>query len=88
MTIRTSRREVTFRSPFSMPGLDGEHPAGTYIVETDEERLEQMSFPAYHRIATSMIIPRGAGSYQKFPIDPADLEAAQRRDAEAAAPGS
>ena len=83
MTLRTSRREVTFRHPFSLPGLDGEHPAGRYIVETDEELLEQMSFPAYHRIATSMIIPRGAGSYQMVRVDPADLEAAQQRDAEA-----
>ncbi len=84
MTLRTSRRGLTFRFPFSLPGLDGEHPAGTYIVETDEELLEQMSFPAYHRVATSIIIPRGVGSYQMVRIDPAALEAAERRDAEAA----
>jgi hypothetical protein len=83
MTLRTTRREVTFRHPFSLPGLDGEHPAGSYIVETDEELLEQMSFPAYHRIATSIIIPRGPGSYEKARIEPADLEAAQQRDAQA-----
>jgi hypothetical protein len=82
MTLRTTRREVTFRRPFSLPGLDGEHPAGTYFVETDEERLEQMSFLAYHRIATSIIIPYGTGSYQMVRIDPADLDAAQQRDAQ------
>jgi hypothetical protein len=84
MTIRTSRRTVTFRFPFSIPGLDGDQPAGTYTVETDEELLEQISFPAYHRIATSMMIPRGASSYQIARVDPADLEAAERRDAQAA----
>jgi len=82
MTVRTRRAEVTFRFPFSLGGVDNELPAGTYTIETDEELLEQMSFPAYHRIATSIIVPRGTGSYQKFRIDPADLEAAQQRDAE------
>ena len=82
MKLRTSRREVTFRFPFSIPGVDGERHAGTYIVETDEELLEQLSFPVYHRVATSIVIPQGVGSYQMVRIDPADLEAAQRRDAE------
>jgi hypothetical protein len=86
MTIRTSRREVTFRFPFSMPGLDREEPPGTYTIETDEELLEQMSFPVYRRIATSMILPRGAGSYQMTRVDPADLDAAQRRDVKMAGP--
>jgi len=84
MTVRTRRHEVTFRFPFFLRGLDGTQPAGTYTVERDEELLEQMSFPAYHRIGTWIIIPRGVGSYEKFSIDPADLEAAQQRDAAAA----
>ena len=57
MTLRTSRRSVTFGSPFSLPGLDGIQPAGTYTIETDEELLEQMSFTAYHRVSTSMVVP-------------------------------
>ena len=82
VTLRTNRRSVTFRFPFSLPGVDGEQPAGTYTIETDEELLEELSFPAYHRVATSMRVPRGPGSYQMFRIEPADLAAALQRDAE------
>ena len=85
MTTRTTRQSVTFRRPFSVSGAEGVQPAGTYIVETDEELLEGLSFPAYHRIATSIILPvrgGGSGSYQVVRIDPAELEEAQRRDAE------
>ncbi len=86
MTMRTTRQSVTFRRPFSISGIDGVQPAGTYVVETDEELLEELSFPAYHRVSTSIILPvqgGGSGSYQVVRIDPADLEEAQRRDAEA-----
>ena len=47
MTMRTSRRTVTFARPFSLRGIETEQPAGTYAVETDEELLEGLSFPAY-----------------------------------------
>ena len=83
MNPRTSRRSVSFRAPFRLSGLDGLQPAGTYIIETDEELLEELSFPAYRRVSTSIVMPRGASSYQMIRIDPAELEAAQARDAEA-----
>ena len=83
MTLRTTRRSVTFRSPAAIRGIDGELPAGAYTIETDEELLEQLSFSAYHRVATSIVLPRGPGSYQMVRIDPADLDAAERRDAKA-----
>ena len=85
MTTRTTRQSVTFRRPFSVSGAEGVQPAGTYIVETDEELLEGLSFPAYHRVSTSIILPvegGGSGSYQVVRIDPAELEEAQRRDAD------
>jgi hypothetical protein len=47
MTVRTSRKTVTFTQPFSLSGIDEEQPAGTYTVETDEELLPGVSFPAY-----------------------------------------
>jgi hypothetical protein len=59
-------------------------PPGTYTIETDEELLEQLSFTAYHRVSTSIILPLkrgGSGSYELIKIDPAELEAALRRDA-------
>ena len=86
MPLRTSRQEITFRAPFALKGLDGEQPPGTYTIETDEELLEQLSFPVWRRTATTLVMPRGAGSYQLFRIDPAELEAAMLRDAETGAP--
>jgi hypothetical protein len=52
MTVRTSRKTVTFTRPFSVSGIDEVQPPGTYPVETDEELLPGVSFPAYRRVAT------------------------------------
>jgi hypothetical protein len=84
MTVRTSRRTVTFTRPFSLSGIDGVQPAGSYTVETDEELLLGLSFPAYRRVATLMFLPSGAGggvSGRVASIDPRELEAAEERDA-------
>lgn len=85
MPLRTTRREITFRRPFTLSGLDGEQPAGTYTVETDEELLEELSFTAWRRTATAMVVPRGPVSYQVFRIDAGELEAALQRDGQAGA---
>jgi hypothetical protein len=60
-------------------------PAGTHTVETDEELLPGLSFPAYRRIATlSFLRSRGGGGpivEEVANIDPLELQAAQERDA-------
>jgi hypothetical protein len=84
MTVRTSRKSVTFTRPFSLSGIDQVQPAGTYTVETDEELLPGLSFPAYQRIATLMVLrSRGGGpvAEEVANIDPLELQAAQERDA-------
>ncbi|HEV8390977.1 MAG TPA: hypothetical protein VGQ35_14100 [Dongiaceae bacterium] len=85
MTTRTTKKTVTFTRPFSLSGFDGEQPAGSYSVETDEELLEGVSFPAYRRMATMMQLDaasRGAGGVlQVAVIDPQQLEAALAVDA-------
>jgi hypothetical protein len=84
MTVRTSRKTVTFTRPFSLCGIDEEQPAGSYTVETDEEELPGLSFPAYRRIATLIILrSRGRGRIieEVVSIDPLELQAAQERDA-------
>lgn len=88
MTLRTSSRTVTFRRPFSLKGVAGELPAGTYAVETDEELIEQLSFTAYQRVATSIRVPTGTsgGSYQVLRVDPADLQEAEKLDGEGDTP--
>ena len=84
MTVRTSRKTVTFTRPFSLGGIDEVQPAGSYTVETDEEELPGLSFPAYRRIATLILLrSRGGGRVveEVVNIDPLELQAAQERDA-------
>jgi hypothetical protein len=68
----------------ALRGVDGVQPAGTYEIETDEEFLEGLSFPVWHRVATSLVLPLPgkSASYEMIRINPADLEAAERRDAD------
>jgi hypothetical protein len=79
MAIRTTRTQVTFRAPFSLPELDGLQPAGTYDVETDEEAIEGNERTVYLRVATLISI-HSLGSTRTVTIDPASLEAALLRD--------
>jgi hypothetical protein len=37
-------------------------PPGDYRVVTDEELIEGLSFPAYHRISTVIFVPAQSGS--------------------------
>ena len=84
MSVRTSHESVTFTRPFSLSALDEVQAAGTYTVETVEELLPGLSFPAWRRIATMIFLPsRPGGAFveQVVNIDPLELEAAQERDA-------
>jgi hypothetical protein len=84
MTERTIRTTVTFTWPFLLSGIGEIQPAGTYIVETNEELLEEVSFPAYRRIETLIFLPArpgGAIVERIVNIDPLELEAAEERDA-------
>jgi len=85
MPERTTHSSVTFLYPFSLVGLDGVQPAGTYMIETVEETLDNLSFVAYRRVSTTIVLPAvGTATRQRqvVTIDPRDLEAAQKRDAE------
>jgi len=85
LTIRTSKRIVTFRKPFALGDGAELRQAGVYVVETDEELLEGLSFPAYRRILTVISLQPGPGVSALTPaltINPDDLEAALRRDVE------
>jgi hypothetical protein len=87
MTVRSSHKAVTFNRPFSLSAIDQVQAAGTYTVETEEELLPGVSFPAWRRIATVIFLPlRSGGAFleQMVSIDPLELEAAQERDAASA----
>lgn len=84
MTVRTTRRTVTFTRPFSVSGIDEIQLPGSYVVETDEELLPDLSFPAYRRVATLIWLRSQPGhppAERMVDIDPLELEAAQERDA-------
>ena len=83
MTIRTTKKTVSFRRSYVLGGFDEELPAGDYIVETDEELLEGISFPAYRRVLTLIHLPAKSGNpglTRTLTIDPNELEEALKRD--------
>jgi hypothetical protein len=83
MLSRTTTRTVTFLMPFSIVAANQELPAGAYLVETDEELIQGLSFPAYRRVGTFLRIPQLRGSSDRLhsvPVDPEELEAALVRD--------
>jgi hypothetical protein len=88
MPERTTRTTVTFAQPFSVRGLDGMRPPGTYVVETDEELIPGMTFDAYRRTATFLFLPSATGGSitgEIVNVDPAELQAALASDAAASA---
>lgn len=83
MTIRTIEKTVTFARPFALEGFDEVLPAGDYRVETDEELLQSLSFPVFHRVRSVIYLHRGingARNARVLTIDPNDLDAALVRD--------
>lgn len=52
MNHRTEQHSITFAKPFVVTGVEQEQPAGTYLIETDDELIEGLSFSAYRRTST------------------------------------
>ncbi len=81
MITRTSRKLVVFSHPFELRGVDRILPPGEYRVVTDEQLIEELSFPVYRRVSTMILVPgQHASSVEMVAIDPRDLQAAQDRD--------
>jgi hypothetical protein len=82
MMTRSLSKTVVFNRPF-LSGVDRMLPAGAYRVVTDEELIDELSFPAYRRVATMMVVPAsvGASSIEMARIDPLELHTALERDA-------
>jgi hypothetical protein len=86
MDERVTSREVTFAYPFSLKGIDGELAPGTYTVEMVEEPIASVSFLAFRRVSTAIVLSaQGGRSRQIVTLDPQDLAAAEARDAYRAA---
>lgn len=83
MKTRTRQETVTFANPFTLGKLDEVLAAGDYVVETDEELIQGISFPAYRRTLTVIHLPEKAGNTtltRAMTIDPSQLERARKRD--------
>jgi hypothetical protein len=83
MISRTSNTLVVFRHPFELRGVDRTLPQGEYRVMTDEQLIEELSFPAYRRTSTVIFVPGDSphgSAVEMVTIDPRDLQAAQDRD--------
>jgi hypothetical protein len=85
MTTRSRRETITFQHPFRIRGIDRLLPAGAYEVITDEEMIEGLSFPAYRRIATMIMVPAAEQNLtmEMVSIGSVDLADAQHADASA-----
>ena len=85
MTTRTSNKTVSFTRPFVLKGIDRLLAAGDYRIVTDEELIQELSFPVYRRVATMIFVPadsRNTSAVEMVAIDHRDLQEAQDRDAE------
>ena len=83
MSVRTTRKTVTFSNPFRLPEVDRALPAGGYEVVTEEELIEELSFPVYRRISTAILLPVPSASgptIEMVTVDAAGLLEAMRRD--------
>jgi hypothetical protein len=83
MTIRTTRKTITFTRPFRLNKAEELLPPGTYAVDTDEELIDGLSFLAYRRVATLLHLPsisRKSRTSGVVTVDPVELEKALERD--------
>ena len=80
MITRTKRVTPTFNNPFSLKGVDRPLAAGKYEVVSDEELIEELSFPSIAAFRPHIFPPHGSASVEMVNVDPADLAAAQKRD--------
>ena len=79
MSVRTSTKTVAFAHPFKLDGMERSHPAGSFLVQTDEELIDSVSFIAYRRVATVLHLTT-AGRTELVTVDPSDLDAALAED--------
>lgn len=83
MTMRTNTTTVTFANPFTIGDSDKEFPPGDYVVETDEDLIEGLSFPVYRRMSSrlhSPTDPARPGTSSTLVVESAELDLALVRD--------
>ena len=84
MSMRSTESTIRFSHAFCLSQFDEVQPAGSYRLVTEEERLEGLSFEAFHRVRTLFHLPangRPGRMREVFEVDPAELAAAVVADA-------
>lgn len=84
MTNTPIQTSVTFAHPFSLEGVEGTYPPGTYEVTESREQVDGLSFIGYRRTKTTIELPGSNPAYisrQVVEVEPADIEAALSLDA-------
>jgi hypothetical protein len=84
VTMRSRREKVPFRRPLQIKGIDRSLPLGDYVVITDEEMIEGISFSCFRRVATLILSPGAAPNQSTMEMISnisADLSDAQRINA-------
>ena len=61
MESRTTSKLVTFQRPFTLSGLDGIQPPGTYAIQTEEEMLDTLSFASWRQTGCIILLHRDGG---------------------------
>ncbi len=79
METRTTSRDVTFRHPFRLRGIDGDQRPGTYTMSVEEEQLDMLSFTGWRQVATTLQVHTGAAT-EYFAVDSQELRAALLQD--------
>jgi hypothetical protein len=83
MTTRSNGKSIVFSHSFELKGVDRILPLGEHRIVTDEELIEDLSFPFYPPTAAMILVPavsHHASSVERVAIDPQKLQAAQERD--------
>lgn len=83
MTVRTQKKTVTFKKPFLLKYIGRTMPAGEYVILTEEELLEGLSFYAYRKLQTYIYQQLGSDQNELselYVVDPDELEEAIQRD--------
>lgn len=75
MESRSTGKLVTFVRPFTLSGLDGIQPPGTYAINMEEEMLDTLSFAGWRQISCTILLHRDGG-VEYADIDPQELSEA------------
>jgi hypothetical protein len=83
MNTRTTETTIRFSSTFLLPGHAEPQPPGEYRVDHHEELIDGIARLAWLRVGTFIHLPAigsRATTRQMVPVDPADLDAALKKD--------